>query len=262
MGVILYSKMLVAAMATLWKKQTRNGLLEVRNAGNTIRLYCNGVLHTQYNPQSPLTGDVWDSMAMAPAFAPPKHIQRVLVLGVGGGAALRLIGHHFKPKLVAGVELDALRVQVAKKYFGLKGRRFKLYCDNAVHWMKRYEGEGFDLIIDDIFGEIDGEPQRFIPVTKSWATLLCKALKPQGILVVNTISASELQSTALAQEAKYQKRFEHAYQFQHPQSENGIGVFSPFSTTPLQFRNRIKALPGMEKAAARKKLTFSIKTLW
>jgi spermidine synthase len=201
-------------------------------------------------------------MAMAPAFAPPKQIQRVLVLGVGGGAALRLIAQHFRPKLVAGVELDALRVQLAKKYFGLKGKRFKLYCDNAVNWMERYDGEGFDLIIDDIFGEVDGEPQRFIPVTSSWANLLCRALNPDGLLVVNTLSASELESTALVQTEKYQKRFRHAYQFQHPQSENGIGVFSPFETTPYQFRKRIKELEGMETATVRKKLNFSIKTLW
>lgn len=249
-------------MAILWKKQTRNGLLEIRSAGQTKRMYCNGVLHSQYNPNAPLTGDVWDSMALAPAFAPPKQVQRVLVLGVGGGACLRLIGQHFRPQLIAGVELDALRVQLAKRFFGLKGKRFKLYCDNAVNWMKRYKGDPFDLIIDDIFGEIDGEPQRFIPLTESWTQLLCRHLSPAGLLAVNTLCAQELEASPLAQCTSYQKRFQHGYQFQHPQSENAIGVFSPFETTSRQFRNRLKTLEGLETQTGRKKLNFTIKTLW
>ncbi len=249
-------------MATLWKQQTKKGLLEVRSAGNTRRLYCNGVLHTQYNPESPLTGDVWDSMALAPAFAPPKSIQRVLVLGVGGGAALRLIAQHFNPKLIGGVELDATRIQLAKKYFGLKGKRFKLWCDNAVNWLERYNSEGFDFIIDDIFGEIDGEPQRFVPVTESWVRLLCRALNNNGLLAVNTLNNKELIQTTLLQDPKYKKKFKHAFRFQHPQSENAIGVFSPFETSPRQFRDRLKQLEHLQTKTSREKMNFTIKTLW
>ena len=39
-------------MALLWEKRAAGVHYSVRNAGNTVRLYTNGVLHTQYNPTS------------------------------------------------------------------------------------------------------------------------------------------------------------------------------------------------------------------
>ncbi|HCM06551.1 MAG TPA: class I SAM-dependent methyltransferase, partial [Oceanospirillales bacterium] len=47
-------------MAIVWQ-ETRNGThYEVRNAGKTLRLYTDKVLHSQYNFDKKLTGSVWD----------------------------------------------------------------------------------------------------------------------------------------------------------------------------------------------------------
>ena len=47
-------------MAIVWQ-DTRDGThYQVRTAGKTLRLYTDGVLHSQYNPVKRLTGSVWD----------------------------------------------------------------------------------------------------------------------------------------------------------------------------------------------------------
>ncbi len=40
-------------MAVLWQKKTAGQHYEVRTAGNSRRLYKNGVCHSQFNPAIP-----------------------------------------------------------------------------------------------------------------------------------------------------------------------------------------------------------------
>ena len=72
-------------MALLWEKRAGGVCYQVRTAGNTVRLYTNGVLHTQYNPTRLLTGSVWDLLLLGALFVPRERMRRVLLLGVGGG---------------------------------------------------------------------------------------------------------------------------------------------------------------------------------
>ena len=76
-------------MALLWSEQDGDSRYEVRSAGNTRRLYTNGVFHSQYNPNNPVTGSVWDLLLLPAFFLPPGRPRRVLVLGVGGGENIR-----------------------------------------------------------------------------------------------------------------------------------------------------------------------------
>ncbi len=78
-------------MAIVWSKKVAETRYEVRSAGSPLRLYTDGVFHSQYNPEQLLTGHVWD-LLMLPAFFYPKNtIKRVLVLGVGGGAVVAYV---------------------------------------------------------------------------------------------------------------------------------------------------------------------------
>jgi len=61
----------------------------VRSAGYSLRLYTDGVFHTQYNPGNPLTGHIWDLLMLPAFFYEPDTIKRVLVLGVGGVASIQ-----------------------------------------------------------------------------------------------------------------------------------------------------------------------------
>lgn len=54
-------------MAIVWSRQLSGVHYEVRSAGNSLRLYTDGVFHSQYNPCRLITGHVWD-LLMLPAF--------------------------------------------------------------------------------------------------------------------------------------------------------------------------------------------------
>ena len=71
-------------MSIIWQKTAGSDKYEVRTAGNSMRLYRNGVLHTQYNPRRPVSGNLWDLLLIPAFFHEPDTIRRVLVLGVGG----------------------------------------------------------------------------------------------------------------------------------------------------------------------------------
>src|SRR5690606_1943682 len=85
-------------MALIWSKRHGNVKYEVRSAGNTRRLYSNGVFHSSYNPSRAITGGVWDLLMMPAFLYPPGAIRRVLLLGVGGGTVIRQLQAFVRPR--------------------------------------------------------------------------------------------------------------------------------------------------------------------
>ena len=151
-------------MTILWQCKKQGINYQVKAAGQTRRLYTDGVFHSQYNPNKVLTGGVWDLLMLPVFFYSPHSIQRVLLLGVGGGAVLHQLQHFIRPRSVTGIELNAVHLFVARRYFQLRYRNTRLYRADAVSWVKQFQGEKFDLIIDDLFGGLDDEPMRAVPV--------------------------------------------------------------------------------------------------
>ncbi|MFP5441909.1 MAG: spermidine synthase [Gammaproteobacteria bacterium] len=172
-------------MAVLWQKRIDGVRYDVRSAGNTVRLYTNGVLHTQYNPQRLATGSVWDLLTIGALLLPPASVRRVLVLGVGGGTAIRQLLEFFPQARVTGIELNPVHLQLAKRFFALDDPRVELVCADAIAWLAMHDGEPFDLIIDDLFGERDGVPCRAVRADADWLDLLVSQLEPCGMLTMN-----------------------------------------------------------------------------
>ena len=71
-------------MAVLFEKVANGRVYQVRSAGNSRRLYTDGVFHSQYNPNHIITGSVWDLLFLPSQFYAKGALKRVLVLGVGG----------------------------------------------------------------------------------------------------------------------------------------------------------------------------------
>lgn len=105
-------------MAILWQKTIKDTRYEVRTAGQTRRLYTDGVFHSQFNPEHEVTGGVWDVLMLPAFFYPPETIKRVLVLGVGGGAVIHQLQRYIKPEEIIGVELNPVHIMLAKNILG------------------------------------------------------------------------------------------------------------------------------------------------
>ena len=76
-------------MAIIWSHRENGHLYQVRGAGASLRLYTDGVLHSQFNPRRVVTGSVWDLLWLPLFFRSSPAPDRVLLLGMGAGTAVR-----------------------------------------------------------------------------------------------------------------------------------------------------------------------------
>lgn len=230
-------------------QQFKKKRYEVRKAGNSLRLYTNGVFHSQYNPNYPIGGTIWDLLVL-PALYTAQDIKRVLVLGVGGGAVIQQLKALTLCEEIVGVELDPIHIKIAKKYFGVnkvtagsKSRcRVTLHCADAIQWLKDYKGKPFDMIIDDLFFENDGDPQRAIPANKQWCQTIARNLKNGGTIVINFDTHSAVKSCALATEKSLSKSIVNRHMLFTSGYDNRVAAFYQTPIDCSVFKERIDTL--------------------
>ncbi len=248
-------------MAILWQHWEGDRHYEVRGAGRTRRLYTNGVLHSQYNPAQPVTGNIWDLFLLAGLCLPAGGAGRVLMLGVGGGAGIQLLRHHLIPERIVGVDLDPVHLTVARRFFGVRGRDVELIRADAAAWLATYRGPRFDLIVDDLFGEADGQPRRAVDVDEQWSACLLGRLADEGVLAVNFTSTRELKRSALINVRALRRRFGDVLALKTPQNENSVGVFLRGVATAAALRARIRSLPALAGAESAARLRYTLRRL-
>ncbi len=248
-------------MSLVWLKQTKDTRYEVRSAGHSVRLYTNGVFHSQFNSKSPVSGSVWDLLMLPAFFYPPDEIKRILVLGVGGGTVIRLLNHFVQPERIVAVELNPVHIQIAKRYFGIDQREAELVCADARDWVSEYQGPPFDMIIDDLFGEEEGEPKRAIAASPNWKRQLLSHLSKRGVLVMNFVSAKEMGQSGYFVSAATQKRFQSAFRLTMPGYENVVGVFLRTHVTSKQLRENLANTAGLNPKLKSSKLRYSIRSV-
>lgn len=248
-------------MAILWQKQSGNTRYEVRAAGKTRRLYTNGVFHSQFNPGKPLSGGIWDLLMLPVFFAEPGKTRRVLVLGVGGGAVIHQLNRYSGADEIVGVELNPIHILVARKYFGVNKSMAELHHADAVKWLNEYQGPPFDLIIDDLFGDKEGEPVRAVAASVKWMLLLNKHLARKGILVMNFIGSTELRRSAYVTSETVNRKFKSAFHFTLPGYENVIAAFLKFDGDTTKLRSNIGQTRGLNSMCSQQHLNFRVRKI-
>ncbi len=247
-------------MAIIWYKQTSTTRYEVRTAGNSIRLYTNNVFHSQYNPLHPISGSIWD-LLMLPAFFAPERVQRVLVLGVGGGAVIRQLNDFLQPDTIVGVELDPVHLEIAERFFEAKAPNVQLIHADALQWVDEYEGMQFDMIIDDLFSDAEGEPQRVVAANSGWFNRLSRLLASHGILVTNFATADELKGCGWFRNQRLRKRYPAAFRLNSPLYQNVIGVFLRQHAESAQLRKNLMSYPVLDGARRKGTLRYNIRPI-
>lgn len=248
-------------MAILFETKKKGRSYQVRSAGASRRLYTDGVFHSQYNPNHVLTGSVWDLLFLPSQFYGSGNLQRVLVLGVGGGAVIHMLNRFAQPQQIVGVELSAVHLQVAKRYFGLNYPNLELIKANAIEWIADYDGEPFDLIIDDLYFEQAGEPQRAIGADASWFDMLTSHLTDRGLLVMNFVNYREWRDSAYFIEPWLQQRFASVYQFATPTCHNAVVGFLGIETETKHLRQNLKQIPKLNPEKKSCRLRYAIKKI-
>lgn len=249
-------------MALVWFEQDSSGnRYELRRAGASLRLYTNGVFHSQYNPSRPVAGSVWDLLLLPAFMLPAKRLQRILVLGVGGGAVIRQLNDFFSPELIVGVELNPVHLKLARKFFNAEAGNVELLQADARLWLQSYRGPKFDLIIDDLFGDLDGEPSRAVQVDARWSRSLKRMLSDQGVLAINFDSRSGLLASAPVSDLAVRRQFSAAISLTTHNYANHIGVFLNQRLDFEEFERRLEKSPQLDRRRSDCKLNFVLERL-
>ena len=248
-------------MATIWEKTIRGKQYEIRGAGQTRRLYTDGVFHSQFNPRRSLTGNVWDLISLPSFFMEESRIRSVLVLGVGGGAVIQQLRRWYPGCFITGVELDATHIYLAERFFKLRGANINLVEADAVDWVAKYRGLPFDIIIDDLFGENEGEPERVIEGNKAWVSKISRILAPNGMVVMNFVAGRDLRNSVFLQDVSFQKKYSQVFRFMTPLYENNIGVFLQEKCSINEWRRRIMAKDSLSKEFCEYQSKYQIRKL-
>lgn len=201
-------------MAIVYNQQRGATQYQVRTAGKTVRLYSNGVLHSQFNPSHMISGAIWD-LLLLPAFLREESPKKILLLGLGGGTLVHLIRHFFPLAHITCVELDTNHISIAKRFFKIPKKDVVLHKDDAYDFL-RNGSDRYDWIIDDVFQHVAGEPERNTRDYQS-ISLYRKRLSKEGLLSLNLIGKTQVENVHPLIE-----QFKQATQFTHPLYENRI----------------------------------------
>jgi spermidine synthase len=121
-----------------------------------------------------------------------KHPQpRVLIVGLGGGAMVRFLNHHFPETRVDAVEIDPVVVALADELFGTRPHPgTRIFTEDALLFLQHDHGK-YDAIYMDAFLEPgDDTDPRGIPQklkTAEFLKGLHRHLTPGGVVAFNIV---------------------------------------------------------------------------
>jgi spermidine synthase len=133
------------------------------------------------NPESVLTGDVWDGHLVDHFAGRSTLPRRVAILGNAAGTTSRAYEEFFPRTRVDGVEIDAELSEIGRRWFDMNNPRLHLYHEDARPFLRRI-GARYDVI------SVDAYRQPYIPfylTTKEFFETVLDRLVPGGVLIVN-----------------------------------------------------------------------------
>ena len=160
--------------------------VRVREGASGLELIVDGTFASLYRPGSPVTGSVWDAI-VAPLLALPAERRRsVLVLGLGGGSAARIVRAIAPDARIVGVEFDSAVVKAARAHFDLDELGVEVVVDDALAFLRR-DTDVYDAVLEDVFvgaGDAVHKPG-WLP--RPGLELAAERVASGGVLVSNTL---------------------------------------------------------------------------
>ena len=248
-------------IAVLWSQWREGKRYEVRGAGSSLRLYTDGVLHSQFNPRRVVTGSVWDLLWLGLYFHPRPEPARVLVLGLGAGTAVLQLQSLFPDARFTAIEQDPVHIEVATNHFGLDKRRTEIYRQDAAAFVTRYRGPRFDFVIEDLFTGDAGTPRRALECDRKWLQGLQRCLTSDGTLSINFADYDELKNSAARDWLKESRHFMSGFGLRSPAIENVVAVLLPFKAQSADLRAHLAATPDLAGLLKSHHLRFQVRRI-
>jgi spermidine synthase len=160
--------------------------VEVKQSDKGRALRIDGTFASWYEPGKAVTGSVWDALAAPLLLLPRPRRNRVLILGLGGGSAARIVRALAPRARITGVEIDAEVVRAARRWFDLDGLGVEVVKGDAQRYLERTR-KRFDVILDDVFVGNRRTVRKPDWLPDPGLALAAGRLEAGGILVSNAI---------------------------------------------------------------------------
>lgn len=114
-----------------------------------------------------------------------QMVKNVLILGLGGGTAAKLVRKNWPEAKITGIDIDPEMIELGKKYLKLGDSKVKIIINDAKDFLTSFitiRDRSFDLIIIDLY---NGEefPEKF--ETENYIQLVRTVLSSGGMVVFN-----------------------------------------------------------------------------
>ncbi len=166
---------------------TRHQTLEIRKSGLATEFRVAGATHAWFHRRRFLTGLAWDMIAAAPLLGKHEPPRSILMLGLAGGTAFRILRHLLPDCRLTAIDIDAEIIALARRHMELDSLGIEIITADAYAWLEKNH-RTFDAVIDDIY--LAGQTDVFRPRASNPAVLghLRRAVAPGGVLAVNLVT--------------------------------------------------------------------------
>lgn len=164
--------------------------------------------------------------------------QKVLELGLGGGALQRFFGHHMPRVQRHSIELDEQIITYFRQYFsdGLHVQHNHLTQGDAREHIKTHSN--VSLLFVDLFS--GNAPPEFVNDKHFYEDCLA-CLARDGVIIINLLPVGEIQTLAIQDMLTTLTGFQPAI-FSIPQYKNRIIMSAPFPLGRLPFDQKLQQL--------------------
>jgi spermidine synthase len=203
--------------------QTRYQTLEVWKSDKATEFRVAGAVHAFHHRDRFLTGLAWDMIAASALLGDSGRPRSVLMLGLAGGTAFRVLRHLLPDCDLVAVDIDAEIVDLARKHMHLDALGIEVIHADAYAWLAKNRRK-FDVVIDDIY--LAGKTDVFRP--QAWDEKLIghlrRAMAPGGVLAVNLVTGVGHRAMQVATRRVLRTEFEELRSVRSEEAMNEVLV--------------------------------------
>ncbi|NJM37723.1 MAG: fused MFS/spermidine synthase [Akkermansiaceae bacterium] len=215
---------------------TKYQSLEIWKSNVVTEFRVAGATHAAFHQKRFLTGLAWDLIAAAALLRKDGPPRSILMLGLAGGTAYRILQHLLPNCQFTAIDIDHEIIDLARKHMNLDELKIKIHTTDAYSWLAKNQQE-FDVVVDDIY--LAGKTDVFRPQLLSLELLgnLRRAVSPGGVLAVNLVTGAGHRKMQSATRKILRESFPTVRCLRTPDALNEVLVAGEFIATQRELKH-------------------------